>query len=49
MHVIASVCDQGATNRVAINSLLADTNKYCIQHNINNRYHGYLVGTREVK
>ena len=48
LHLVATICDQGATNQAAINTLLFDTKIYCQQNNIENRYQGYLIDNLEV-
>lgn len=48
LHVLATLSDQGSTNRGAINLLLKDTDRICIERRIENRFFGYLVGDLEV-
>ncbi|KAB0796798.1 hypothetical protein PPYR_10859 [Photinus pyralis] len=48
VEVIATICDQGAANRAAINSLLRDTAEYLQTQGIENRYHGFLIKKQEV-
>ena len=44
LKIVATVCDQGATNRAAINQLLHET----LVHNPNNRYCGFLIDDVEI-
>lgn len=48
LNIVATVCDQGSTNQAVINSLIQDTNEFCIKNNIENRYQGYIVGDSEI-
>lgn len=48
LNVIATVCDQGAANRSAINSLYEETNRYFGQKNEENRLFGFLVDGKEI-
>jgi hypothetical protein len=48
LNVVASVCDQGATNVAAVNALLHDTNAECLRRGVENRYHGYTIDGDEV-
>ncbi|KAI4468043.1 e3 sumo-protein ligase [Holotrichia oblita] len=46
--VVATVCDQLATNTAAYKWLLEETNRKCLQENVENRYLGFLVENVEV-
>ncbi|KAJ8914162.1 hypothetical protein NQ315_016241 [Exocentrus adspersus] len=48
LEIIATICDQGATNSAAIKQLLNETKVYCLKKNIENRYQGYLIDEKEV-
>ncbi|KAJ8911831.1 hypothetical protein NQ315_012561 [Exocentrus adspersus] len=48
LNIIATVCDQGGPNQAAINDLLQETNLHCLQHNVENRYQGFLVNGVEI-
>lgn len=48
LEVVATVCDQGAANQAAINSLLEKTKVELQRNNLENRYFGFLVDGREI-
>jgi len=48
LQIIATVCDQGATNVAAIRRLKEETNRYCLSQNIENQYLGFLIEDVEV-
>jgi hypothetical protein len=48
LNIVATICDQGSTNVAAIKNLIADTNAYCLNNNIQNTFQGYLVDGKEV-
>lgn len=48
LKVVATVCDQGATNVAAINKLKEETNNYCMRQQIENRYFGFLIEDVEI-
>lgn len=48
LKIVATVCDQGATNRAAINALLKETREYCLNNNTEKSYQGYLIDDEEV-
>lgn len=43
LNIVATVSDQGGTNRGAINKLIRETNEYCRRNNIENIYQGCLI------
>ena len=47
LEVIATICDQGAANQAAINSLLQDTKDWCLKNNIDECF-GFMVDGQEV-
>lgn len=48
LEIIATVCDQGASNVAAINMLKKETLIYCQQNNIENKYEGFLIDGHEI-
>lgn len=48
LNVLCTVCDQGSTNRGAIRMLMEETNRVCIEQQVDNKYFGYLVDKEEV-
>ena len=48
LKVIFTICDQGAGNQAAINSLLKDTVDNCKKNNEECRYHGFLINGEEI-
>ena len=48
LKIVATVCDQGATNVAAINKLKDETNRYCMHQNVENRYFGFLIEDVEI-
>ena len=48
LNIVASICDQGATNSAAINYLLKATNDHCVRSNVDNNYQGYLIDDEEI-
>ena len=51
LRLVATICDQGATNRATINSLIDDSRRYCLENNIEYRFHdflGYLIDGKEI-
>ncbi|XP_049825047.1 uncharacterized protein LOC126265983 [Aethina tumida] len=48
LKIVATVCDRGATYNAAINVLLNETNTYCIEENIENKFQGYLINGKEI-
>ncbi|KAI4471957.1 thap domain-containing protein 9 [Holotrichia oblita] len=45
--VVATVCDQLATNTAVYSALRNETNEYCLTNNIENRYFGFCVDGEE--
>ncbi|CAI6343489.1 unnamed protein product [Macrosiphum euphorbiae] len=48
LKIVATVCDQGATNVAAINKLKDETNRYCMHQNVENWYFGFLIEDVEI-
>ncbi|KRT84344.1 hypothetical protein AMK59_2308 [Oryctes borbonicus] len=48
LNIVATICDQGATNQAAINYLVNETRVHCLKRNIANRLQGYLIDNEEV-
>jgi len=48
LKIVATVCDQGATNVAVINKLKDETNRYCMHQNVENRYFGFLIEDVEI-
>ena len=47
-HVVGTICDQGSTNRAAVNYLLQETNELCLAEGEENTYRGFLIDDIEV-
>ncbi|KAJ8914061.1 hypothetical protein NQ315_017582, partial [Exocentrus adspersus] len=47
LEIIATICDQGGPNQAAINSLLQDTTKWCLQKNVDKCF-GFIVDGKEI-
>lgn len=48
LNVIGTVCDQLSANSSAYNSLLNETNRFCLLNNKENKYLGFLVDNKEI-
>lgn len=48
LDIVATVCDQGATNRAAISMLLKETKELFLRKNEANPNFGFIVDDREV-
>ncbi|KAB0800837.1 hypothetical protein PPYR_06576 [Photinus pyralis] len=48
LDVVATVCDQGASNQAAINSLIKDTREHFLREGQENRLFGFLVNNQEI-
>ncbi|KRT84953.1 hypothetical protein AMK59_277 [Oryctes borbonicus] len=48
LNIVATVSDQGSTNRGAVSLLMSETNRLCAQKGEENKYLGYLIDNKEV-
>lgn len=48
LNVVATISDQGATNKAAINSLLEDTRLDFLRQGVENRCQGYVIDDTEI-
>lgn len=48
LKVLSTICDQGSSNRGAIRLLKEQTNRYCLQQGLENRFLGFTVDDEEV-
>ncbi|KAJ8914299.1 hypothetical protein NQ315_011284 [Exocentrus adspersus] len=48
LHIVTAVCDQGTGNVAAINKLLMETNRICLDKGKENKYVGFVIDEEEI-